>query len=74
VSLGKLSSNGPFCPRGYQMKWPMPREANDSPLFHEVSPSRVPAHSFLPDAVADGVELGLAESAGGRSDYDYEQE
>lgn len=28
------------------MKWPIPREAKFSPLFQEVSPATVPAHSF----------------------------
>ena len=28
------------------MKWPIPSEANCSPLFHEVRPSTVPLHSF----------------------------
>src|SRR6266853_870294 len=46
TSLGKLSSNGPRSPFGYQMKWPMPSEAKSSPAFHEVRPSIVPLHSF----------------------------
>jgi len=44
---GKLSSNGPRFAAGYQMKWAMPREGNSSPLFQEVSPDTVPAHSFF---------------------------
>jgi FKBP-type peptidyl-prolyl cis-trans isomerase FklB len=43
---GKLSSNGPRAPSGYQMKWPIPREAKFSPSFHEVNPASVPLHSF----------------------------
>src|SRR5262249_8053134 len=46
TSLGKLSSNGPRRPFGYQIKWPMPSEAKSSPWFHEVSPEIVPLHSF----------------------------
>ena len=46
TSLGKLSSNGPRRPFGYQMKWPMPSDAKSSPWFHEVSPEIVPPHSF----------------------------
>src|SRR6187455_95029 len=46
ASLGKLSSKGPCTPLGYQMKCPIPREAKFSPAFHEVSPSRLPLHSF----------------------------
>jgi len=46
TSCGKLSSNGPFLPSGYQIKWPIPREAKSSPEFHEVSPEMVPPHSF----------------------------
>src|SRR5437867_970561 len=46
TSFGKLSSNGPRIPAGYQMKWPIPREAKFSPSFHEVSPATVPLHSF----------------------------
>src|SRR5262249_18494357 len=46
TSLGKLSSNGPRRPFGYQMKWPMPSEAKSSPSFHAVSPEIVPLHSF----------------------------
>src|SRR6266700_4583289 len=46
TSLGKLSSNGPRPPLGYQMKWPMPSEAKSSPSFHAVSPEIVPLHSF----------------------------
>jgi len=44
--LGKLSSNGPRRPFGYQMKWPMPSDAKSSPAFHEVRPAIVPLHSF----------------------------
>ncbi len=43
---GKLSSNGPSTPFGYQMKWPMPSDAKFSPAFQLVSPSTVPPHSF----------------------------
>src|SRR5439155_16358442 len=46
TSLGKLSSNGPRRPLGYQMKWPMPSEAKSSPSFHAVRPVMVPLHSF----------------------------
>src|SRR5205814_5529056 len=46
TNFGKLSSNGPRSPFGYQMKWPMPSEAKFSPAFHEVRPSIVPLHSF----------------------------
>src|SRR2546429_7827733 len=46
TSFGKLSSNGPRRPFGYQMKWPMPSDAKSSPRFHEVSPEMVPLHSF----------------------------
>ena len=46
TSFGKLSSNGPCRPFGYQMKWPMPSDAKSSPWFHEVSPEIVPPHSF----------------------------
>ena len=46
TSFGKLSSNGPRRPFGYQMKWPMPSDAKSSPWFHEVSPEIVPPHSF----------------------------
>src|SRR5204862_6868275 len=46
TSFGKLSSNGPRCPFGYQMKWPIPSDAKFSPSFHEVSPDIVPLHSF----------------------------
>src|SRR5436190_122608 len=46
TSLGKLSSNGPRRPFGYQMKWPMPSDAKSSPSFHAVSPEMVPLHSF----------------------------
>src|SRR4029077_21187188 len=46
ISLGKLSSNGPRLPCGYQMKWPMPSEAKSSPSFHAVRPATVPLHSF----------------------------
>ena len=46
TSFGKLSSNGPCRPFGYQMKWPMPSDAKSSPWFHEVSPEIVPLHSF----------------------------
>src|SRR6266576_5133341 len=46
TSLGKLSSNGPRRPLGYQMKWPMPSDAKSSPVFHEVRPAIVPLHSF----------------------------
>src|SRR5205085_9513298 len=45
-SLGKLSSNGPCTPSGYQMKCPIPREAKFSPLFQDVRPEIVPLHSF----------------------------
>src|SRR5262249_1937163 len=46
TSFGKLSSNGPCRPFGYQMKWPIPSDAKSSPWFHEVSPEIVPLHSF----------------------------
>ena len=46
TSVGKLSSNGPCRPFGYQMKWPIPSDAKSSPWFHEVSPEIVPPHSF----------------------------
>src|SRR4029077_3398573 len=46
TTLGKLSSNGPRRPLGYQMKWPMPSDAKSSPWFHAVSPEMVPLHSF----------------------------
>src|SRR5262249_7222565 len=46
TSFGKLSSNGPRRPFGYQMKWPIPSDAKSSPWFHEVSPETVPLHSF----------------------------
>ena len=46
TNCGKLSSNGPRAPSGYQMKWPIPREAKFSPSFHDVSPATVPLHSF----------------------------
>src|SRR5262249_22056058 len=46
TTLGKLSSNGPRRPFGYQMKWPMPSDAKSSPSFHAVSPEIVPLHSF----------------------------
>ena len=43
---GKLSSNGPRRPAGYQMKWPMPSDAKSSPPFQLVRPATLPAHSF----------------------------
>src|SRR5262245_31810297 len=46
TNFGKLSSNGPRRPFGYQMKWPMPSDAKSSPWFHEVRPEIVPPHSF----------------------------
>src|SRR5206468_10710567 len=46
TTLGKLSSNGPRRPLGYQMKWPMPSDAKSSPSFHAVRPVMVPLHSF----------------------------
>src|SRR5258708_1377952 len=46
TSFGKLSSNGPFRPLGYQIKCPIPREAKSSPAFQEVRPEMVPLHSF----------------------------
>ena len=46
TSFGKLSSKGPRCPFGYQIKWPMPSDAKFSPWFHEVRPDIVPPHSF----------------------------
>src|SRR3954454_11298087 len=46
TSFGKLSSNGPRLPAGYQMKWPMPNDAKSSPEFHDVRPETVPLHSF----------------------------
>src|SRR3954471_16976677 len=46
TSGGKLSSKGPFPPEGYQMKWPIPRDAKFSPVFQEVRPATVPLHSF----------------------------
>src|SRR5256714_4014691 len=46
TSFGKLSSNGPCRPFGYQMKWPIPSDAKSSPWFHEVRPEIVPLHSF----------------------------
>ena len=46
TNFGKLSSNGPCLPFGYQMKWPMPSDAKSSPWFHEVRPEIVPPHSF----------------------------
>src|SRR4029453_4088310 len=47
TSFGKLSSNGPRRPFGYQMKWPMPSDAKSSPAFHEGSPAFFPLHSFF---------------------------
>src|SRR5207248_10955346 len=46
INFGKLSSNGPRIPSGYQMKCPMPSDAKSSPEFHEVSPAILPLHSF----------------------------
>src|SRR3954452_5935240 len=46
TNFGKLSSNGPRTPFGYQIKCPMPSDAKFSPAFHEVSPATVRPHSF----------------------------
>src|SRR4030095_11211499 len=65
MSLGKLSSNGPRWPFGYQIKWPMHKDAKFSPSVHEDSPETVPLHSFcqifFPIARAS---LCVRESAG----------
>src|SRR5438105_1363459 len=64
MSFGKLSSKGPRWPFGYQMKWPMPREAKFSPTFHEVRPEIVPPHSFcqirFPIRWASAEEMSIA--------------
>ena len=71
TSLGKLSSNGPRRPFGYQMKWPMPSDAKSSPWFHAVSPEIVPLHSFcqtlFPIFKASPRERVIAASASGQS-------
>src|SRR5439155_22667350 len=66
MSFGKLSSNGPRWPFGYQMKWPMPSDAKFSPSFHGVRPLIVPLHSFcqilLPILSASVCERVIPES------------
>src|SRR5213593_4789181 len=70
TTLGKLSSNGPRRPSGYQMKWPMPSDAKSSPSFHEVRPAIVPLHSFcqifFPILRTSGCERVIAWSDVGR--------
>ena len=68
---GKLSSNGPRFPPGYQIKWAIPSDAKSSPLFQEVNPDTVPAHSFFqirwPISVACVSDISKARTDGATS-------